>query len=191
MSRPPTACRNAACSNPASEGGYCDTCRTKEGPQPGILPESKFASNEQWKHLYGQSRWRHPVTGLRAATLRRDIMCVVCKRRPSTVADHIVDHRGNLVLFFSPSNVRGVCAPCHNEKTGGMHGVGDREPAKPGLVNGRVKEYAPRIAVVTPTTITGFSFLDAINQYRSNPVDVPEKAEVNWGHGEEDYEDVT
>jgi 5-methylcytosine-specific restriction endonuclease McrA len=42
-------------------------------------------------------------------------------------------------LFYSPNNVQGVCKPCHDEKTGSMHGIGNRKESLGGLDNnGRV-----------------------------------------------------
>lgn len=183
--RPPLACRNSSCSNPATEKGYCAKCAAALfTPKKPELPQSKFAANQQWKHLYNCKRWHD----LRAAILRRDIICVVCWRRPSSVADHISDHRGNLILFYSFSNLRGVCKPCHDEKTGTTHGSGGRTPGKPGLVEGKIRDYVPKLITVTnPTGVPGFDFLGAINRHRSNPVDVPAKDEVKWdNHGEED-----
>ena len=95
---------------------------------------------QPWSHLYDKSRWKHPVTGLKAATLRRDIICVVCNRAPSTVGDHIVDHRGSEPLFWDPKNVRGVCKPCHDNKTGTQHGANHgTTPQKPHVINGIIQ----------------------------------------------------
>ena len=75
---------------------------------------------------------------------RRDIICVLCKREPSTIADHVLDHRGNLTLFYDPKNIRGLCKRCHDERTGREHGHGDRKPDLPALVDGRVRDYDAR-----------------------------------------------
>jgi 5-methylcytosine-specific restriction endonuclease McrA len=69
---------------------------------------------------------------------------------PSTIADHVKDHRGDIKLFFDPNNVRGVCKPCHDRKTGSMHGGGDRTPPAPAPVeNGVVANQGQTIP--TPT----------------------------------------
>lgn len=181
--RPPLACLNSACSTPATEQGYCSKCAAVLFAKKPLL-ESKFAANQQWKHLYNCKRWHD----LRDAVLRRDIICVVCNRLAATIADHITDHRGNIVLFYSFSNLRGTCKPCHDQKTGSMHGKGDREALQPGIVDGKIRDYVPKIITVTnPTGAPGFNFLDAINRHRLKPVDEPAKAEVKWGsHGDED-----
>jgi 5-methylcytosine-specific restriction enzyme A len=68
-------------------------------------------------HLYNRSRWRHPVTGLRAAVLRKFPICCKCKHDASTVADHIRDHHGDEAKFWDFNNLQGLCEPCHSEKT--------------------------------------------------------------------------
>jgi 5-methylcytosine-specific restriction protein A len=77
--------------------------------------------------------------------LRRDPICTECRRAPSDTVDHITDHRGNLQRFFDPLNLRGVCGPCHNKKTGATHGGGGApitpKPDLPYLVDGCVKDY--------------------------------------------------
>jgi 5-methylcytosine-specific restriction endonuclease McrA len=71
-------------------------------------------------------RWREAV-------LRRDPLCVVCKRRgivtPAVIADHIVpiavDPQGRLEL----NNGRGVCRDCHADITGNFRATGINEPS--------------------------------------------------------------
>lgn len=65
-----------------------------------------------WQHLYATPQWR----ALRAAILLNNPLCSRCDN-PSTVADHIIPHKGDVSLFFKPSNLSGMCAPCHNRKT--------------------------------------------------------------------------
>jgi len=42
---------------------------------------------------------------------------MICNRNPSTIADHIKDHKGNWDLFRDDKNLRGICKPCHDERT--------------------------------------------------------------------------
>lgn len=59
---------------------------------------------------YGR-RWRK----LRLMVLRRDPICVRCKCRASTHADHIAPKsRGGDDSF---ENLQGLCETCHNRKT--------------------------------------------------------------------------
>ena len=143
MNTPPTACRTPGCKGYAVRSGLCSDCAGITVGDTATPPRiSKHDYHRPWKHLYNTTRWRK----LRDAILRRDPICtdgVVCeKRAASTVADHKIDHRGNLQLFYDPNNLRGVCKPCHDTKTGSSHGGGNREPSLPGLdSNGRVLDY--------------------------------------------------
>lgn len=52
---------------------------------------------------------------LRAQTLRKHPVCVVCRERVSVVADHIVPKkRGGK---DEAANLQGLCLRCHGEKT--------------------------------------------------------------------------
>ncbi|KWT62851.1 endonuclease [Streptomyces albus subsp. albus] len=55
------------------------------------------------------ANWRQ----LRAQVLARDPVCVLCRTRPSTVADHIVPMTDRHEL----EHLQGVCDPCHRQKT--------------------------------------------------------------------------
>lgn len=85
---------------------------------------NQTASNgtpEQWGKLYGRQLWRGPH-GLRRVVLARDPVCKICHRNPSTVADHIVPHRGVWALFCDLLNLQGLCAECHSRKTAAEDG---------------------------------------------------------------------
>lgn len=120
----PTAC---ACGRGyAVDGGRkCLQCLANEKKAP---QQSKYDARKQWKHLYQKSRWRNQV---QPAVLRRDPICTECHRNPSTVADHIVDHRGDEKLFWAMDNLAGKCADCHNKKTGTEHGFKRRDNLPP------------------------------------------------------------
>jgi len=68
----------------------------------------------------------------RAAILRRDPLCVVCRARgrftSATVADHIVPICHDASRRLDLANGRGVCAPCHAEITGRLRAEGINEP---------------------------------------------------------------
>lgn len=65
---------------------------------------------------YG-SPWRR----YRASFLQANPWCVQCARvgtaTPATVVDHIVPHRGDQELFWSPENHQALCKRCHDTKT--------------------------------------------------------------------------
>jgi len=69
--------------------------------------------NAAIRRLYFTPRWR----ALRAAVLLADRACVVCQAAPSTIADHLVPHRGDPALFWNRDNLQGLCATCHSRKT--------------------------------------------------------------------------
>jgi len=67
--------------------------------------------------LYYTARWR----AWRAQVLSRNPFCVDCQRLGRTTIateiDHVVPHRGDLARFWDPTNVQGLCATCHGQKT--------------------------------------------------------------------------
>lgn len=160
--KPPTACVNSACSGLAVERGLCADCLKSSTATP-ISLQSKHDYHREWSSLYKCRRWQD----LRAAVLRRDPVCVECHRKASTVADHKEDHRGNIFRFYDITNLRGVCKKCHDEKTGKEHGIGNREPSKPGTVNGKVIDRAPVRKVEPGTVDTTFDFKAALTKNRS------------------------
>lgn len=64
--------------------------------------------------LYDTARWRR----MRASKLARHPHCQCPhhrhKRRPASVVDHIVPHKGNRRLFFSWSNLQSMTKECHD-----------------------------------------------------------------------------
>lgn len=68
------------------------------------------------KRGYGH-RWRKA----RASYLAKHPLCVHCQQAGKvTVAtdlDHIIPHRGDMVLFWDSNNWQPLCKPCHSRKT--------------------------------------------------------------------------
>lgn len=69
--------------------------------------------SQPWRKWYGSKRWQ----SLRAVVLRREPICRECERAASTTVDHIIAHNGDAALFFTLSNLRGMCKKCHDRKT--------------------------------------------------------------------------
>lgn len=114
--RPPTACKTAYCGGHSipNARGYCAAC-LKANPSAHVNRESyNNRVRRPGKHLYYKSRWRYQ---LQPAILRRDPICKLCNHNPSTIGDHITDHKGNETLFWSSTNLQGVCEDCHAIKT--------------------------------------------------------------------------
>ena len=68
-----------------------------------------------WKH--DPTSWRTAPRPkgwkrIRGGILRRDPICVLCHMAASTDADHIGDPNDH-----SDANLRGLCGPCHRERT--------------------------------------------------------------------------
>jgi 5-methylcytosine-specific restriction endonuclease McrA len=91
------------------------------------------ANRPYWDRWYRRAHWRN----LRTLVLARDPICKMCQRAASTVADHIIPHKGNWTLFCDLNNLQGLCDPCHSIKTaaedggfGNRPGVFDPHAAK-------------------------------------------------------------
>ena len=69
-----------------------------------------------WQKWYDRQCWRGPH-GIQRVVLARDPICKICNRNASTIADHIVPHKGVWELFISLINLQGVCKVCHDIKT--------------------------------------------------------------------------
>jgi 5-methylcytosine-specific restriction endonuclease McrA len=54
-------------------------------------------------------------TNTRRKILARDTVCTICRRMPATTVDHITPRSAGGT--DDPANLRGVCKPCHAEKT--------------------------------------------------------------------------
>lgn len=62
-------------------------------------------------------RWQQASKGW----LRSHPLCVYCEAQgrvtAATDVDHIVPHRGDMVLFWDNTNWQSLCGPCHKAKT--------------------------------------------------------------------------
>jgi 5-methylcytosine-specific restriction protein A len=82
---------------------------------------------DQYRALYNTDQWKFHN---RPACRARDPLCrlqitPLCKQHggdASEIAHHIIDHKGNLALFFSMDNIMGVCKACHDKHTGSTRG---------------------------------------------------------------------
>ena len=78
----------------------------------------RFTTADKYRKLYPSKQWRT----LRGTTLTRDhYRCRRCsisltsgKSQPtSAVVHHKKPHKGNLTLFYDPSNMEAICWSCH------------------------------------------------------------------------------
>lgn len=82
--------------------------------------DEQRAQEQIWRKWYMRLPWRDRSGkfGLRADTLRKHPVCNICHRVASTVADHIIPHKGVWAAFIDPNNLQGICKSCHDTKTG-------------------------------------------------------------------------
>lgn len=70
----------------------------------------------EYHRLYQTPEWRR----LRKAQLARESFCRMCarigRRTQAVIADHVVPHRGDRMLFFDPSNLQSLCDPHHKSE---------------------------------------------------------------------------
>lgn len=69
------------------------------------------------KKLYNLQKWRKSSVSFRY----NNPLCMECSRqgrvKPSEVVDHIIDHKGDLSLFWDKDNWQSLCKECHSVKT--------------------------------------------------------------------------
>lgn len=109
-------CAVSGCPDLVPEGTtYCpahDRARNRAGWR-GDRGDAPVRS-ARW--VYRDKRWQ----GTRRAVLRRDPVCVDCRRAVSTQADHRPPVRDVLAAGgdpFDPAGAVGVCADCHRKAT--------------------------------------------------------------------------
>jgi HNH endonuclease len=56
---------------------------------------------------------------------------------PGTCVDHIVPHRGDMTLFWDPTNWQTLCDSCHGKKTTREDGGFGRAPARASVADGQ------------------------------------------------------
>ena len=90
-------------------GGYCSTHQPE--------PRARSDAAKAWRKFYATDLWQR----LRGAQLLREPWCAECARHGlrvrATDVDHIVDHKGDPVLFSDPDNLQSLCHSCHSRKT--------------------------------------------------------------------------
>lgn len=105
----PRPCCHPGCRKYASKRGYCDDHQKDRQAYDDRRGNSAARG-------YGPE-WRRE----RAIFLRANSLCVRCMKKnlivPSTVVDHIVPHKGDMVLFWDKTNWQALCKPCHDSKT--------------------------------------------------------------------------
>ena len=97
-----------------------NTAKDRENPVNKILHEKKMRERDQVRDkeghhdLYNCPRWRK----LRLSFLKRNPLCVMCKKdgkvKEANVVDHIWPHKGDYALFWMMDNHQAICKECHD-----------------------------------------------------------------------------
>ena len=120
-SKPLRPCRYPGCSELVT-GGYCDKHKPKRS-------QDRSPEAAAWHRLYATDEW---VNDLRPMQLLREPFCRECAKKGERVratdVDHVVPHRGNLILFRDRSNLESLCHSCHSRKT--AHELWENRAAK-------------------------------------------------------------
>lgn len=79
-----------------------------------MRPDRRSPEAAAYRRLYKGRRW----AGLRQAQLAKQPLCERDVHSfdivPATVVNHRRPHKGDLRLFFDPTNLQSVCKPCHD-----------------------------------------------------------------------------
>ena len=146
--RAPIQCNYPACQIAAVTGtNYCAP-HTKPANEVERAENNSRLRDAPWRALHSNAAWRN----VRLFILSRDPLCTLqitdmCKTHggdESTVADHVRDHKGNTTLFYDTANLRGVCKPCHDKKTGETS-RGDSDPNAPVATGAEGKQWTSSI----------------------------------------------
>ncbi len=107
--KPGRPCRYPGCPNLCEKGVFCEDHR-KEWSYDALRGNAAARGYD--------ARWHEA----RRLFLKRYPLCKRClkygKITPATVVDHIVPHRGDMLLFWDQDNWQGLCRQCHDQKTG-------------------------------------------------------------------------
>jgi len=108
----PTPCRYPGCSAVLGKPGYCPAHRVAVHRDYGRARRS-FDSE---LGFYQSRSWR----AVRAALLREQPLCALCKAAGRLFAANVVDHIVPIKdggARFDQANLQPLCVPCHNRKT--------------------------------------------------------------------------
>lgn len=110
-------------------------------PRIGRLPADEAARSQAKRdqnghNLYNSRRWRGSdskkgTDGLRYRVLvEANFICAMCNELEedprNLVADHIIPHKADPLLFFYRANLQCLCASCHSSRKQAMERRGER-----------------------------------------------------------------
>jgi 5-methylcytosine-specific restriction protein A len=103
---PTRLCLEPRCPSPATGRGRCDEHRK------AIERDRSRRRRETTNGVYKRKKWEM----VRRFVLRRDPICKVCDRALSAEVDHVVPLAAGGDPY-DPTELQGICSPCHWEKT--------------------------------------------------------------------------
>ena len=110
VTKPKRPCNAQGCAELISEGRYCEKHR-KEKQKVQDYRRGSAASRGY------DSRWQRESK----AFLRANPLCAECLRenrvKAATLVDHIIPHKGDMILFWDKSNWQPLCDHHHAVKT--------------------------------------------------------------------------
>lgn len=91
----------------------------------GWKPYDKAAADKR-RGSAASRGYDHRWKKARNAFIKANPLCKTCKSEGYTtlanVVDHIIPHKGDMVLFWDQSNWQSLCKTHHNKKTAGEDG---------------------------------------------------------------------
>lgn len=100
-------CQFPGCCNEITSGSFCANHKPK--PRKPKNTYRKETNSNKAGYTY---RWQKA----RKIFLQLNPLCARCGE-PATDVDHIVPHKGDMVLFWDSSNWQSLCHKCHSKKT--------------------------------------------------------------------------
>jgi len=104
---------------PFAAQGYCSTPRCPNKAEYKGRCTEHARAQERTRYNADTRKWYCTLAWqtLRQMVLADEPICMACHQEASTEVDHIIPHRGDYTMFFNQSNLQGLCATCHGQKT--------------------------------------------------------------------------
>ena len=118
--KPKRPCKSPMCPN------LCDSSYCSDHQRLDSRKLYDKTMRPQYRKLYATVAWQR----IRKRILMEQPFCVHCESvgrvTKATDIDHIVDHVGNVSLFYDVSNLQPLCKACHSAKTAVTRGFAKR-----------------------------------------------------------------
>lgn len=98
-------CKHPGCREYAVQNGYCEKHKSDRYSffEKKRISPSKLGYDRKWN-------------AARKEFLKANPLCKICGK-PATEVDHIIPHKGNMILFWDRGNWQSLCHSCHSKKT--------------------------------------------------------------------------